>query len=432
MPSDRGRSDIRRAAEKILNSSNRHTVDEDPDRALYELRVHQVELELQNEELQNTQKELQASREEFEALFENAPIGYFIVDTQGVIERVNLRGAQMLGADRSYLQRKPFIVFLSRENHSRFFEHIGRVFSTGTQQSIDLQITSRSGEARWVRFESRLQPREGLPNQCLCGVLDITARKRMEDDLLLAKEDAVKANEAKNMFLANMSHEIRTPMNGILAMSELCLTTALSEEQHRYIHTVHESAQNLLSVIEGILDFSQIEQNRVSLQSAGFSLSEIVEPVSDSMEALAKRKGLAFSLHSEPPLESRFLGDAERIRQILYNLGGNAVKFTDAGRVGVRISSERADDTRTELVFEVSDTGIGMTEDQQRRIFDSFTQLDEGYRKRFQGTGMGLAISLGLARLMNGHITVESTPGEGTIFYFRITLPWLQEGGTHA
>lgn len=423
MLSDEDKREIRRKAEYLASSSTHGLGADDPERAIYELRVHQIELELQNEELQKTQNELQSSREEYESLFENAPIGYFIVDKHGVIEKANITGAKILGADRYYLHRKPFIVFLPQENHSRFFEHIRHVFSRGTRQTIDLQITSRSGERRWVRFESRLQPREGLPDRCLSGVLDITERKHMEDDLLLAKEDAVKANKAKNVFLANMSHEIRTPMNGILAMSELCLDTPLNEEQYRYIHTVHESARSLLSIIETILDFSRIEENRMELEVSDFPLWQVTEPVRKSGEAIAKRKGLEFFLRSELALDTRVMGDAERIRQILDSLVDNAVKFTEQGRIGVRVSAPPSLGDTLELTFSVSDTGVGITEDQERRIFNSFTQADEGYRKRFQGTGMGLAISLGLARLMNGRLDVESTPGEGSTFYFSVSLP---------
>ena len=420
--SDERKHEIRRRAEEILKTSTQEMDEEDPERAISELRIHQVELELQNEELRDIQKKLQSSREEYESFFENAPVGYFVLDRQGVIEKANFRGAEMLGTDRAQLHRKPFIVFLPRENHARFFEHIKRVFSTGTQQSIELRITDREGNPLTVRFESRLQQREGLADRCLCGILDITARKRMEDDLLLAREDAIKANRAKNQFLANMSHEIRTPMNGILAMSELCLKTELNEEQFHYIETVHGSACHLLSIVEGILDFSRIEEHRMSLEVVDFSLSEIVNPVRESAEAMAKQKDLAFSFHSEIALSSRFSGDAERIRQILYSLVDNAVKFTETGRIGMRVAASAMDGNEAALAFEISDTGIGITDEQKNRIFGSFTQADEGYGKRFQGTGMGLAISLGLARLMDGQLHVDSTPGAGSTFYFTVPL----------
>ncbi len=421
MLSEEGKADIRREAERSIEQSH-GDASSTGDRVEYEMRVHQLELELQNQELQKSEAALRKSRKRYELLFDKAPVGYMILTRNGVVTDANEYLVHLLKTDHAYIRRKPFIVFLSQDHHASFFDHLQRVFNGGGQHSSEIRVQNRHGAEIWCRFESRLVENEDGESESLTTVLDISDRKQMEDRLLLAKEEAIEASKSKSMFLANMSHEIRTPMNGILAMSELCLDSNLTEEQRTYIQTVHSSAQSLLSILNDILDFSKIEQNNLSLTKEPFTVEAIVEPTQEIFVPLAQRKQLDLSIHSEIDASEAFIGDALRIRQIVFNLVSNAIKFTDSGRVGLRLTLKTLNQYQVELLISVSDTGVGIPRDMQRRIFDSFTQIDEGYQKHFQGTGIGLAISRGLAKLMGGHLYVDSDQGKGSTFYFSVPL----------
>ncbi|HEV8485923.1 MAG TPA: two-component regulator propeller domain-containing protein, partial [Blastocatellia bacterium] len=247
---------------------------------------------------------------------------------------------------------------------------------------------------------------------------EVLERERAEAEMERAKVAAEAATLSKSAFLANMSHEIRTPMNGILGMTDLALEISVNDEQRDYLSLVKSSAESLMTVINDILDFSKIEAGRLDLESIEFNLRSLVDSVEKMMTLPAREIGLDLSCEVSPDLPEIIVGDPGRLRQILVNLLGNAIKFTQRGGVTVRVECESRSDEGMGLLFTVADTGIGITVDQQRSIFQAFTQADGSTTRKYGGTGLGLAISSQLVSLMQGRIWVESKTGQGTTFRF--------------
>ena len=462
-------TELRRLAEKRLGRST----DTDPghlleaQRLLHELEVHQIELEMQNAELSQARNDVEAALERYTDLYDVAPVGYFTLDRQGTIHSVNLTGSGLLGIERSRLNGRRFDNFVAETSRCAFSALLETVFGGLTKESCEVTLLNEG----LVQIEA-LVTTSG--QECHLVLIDITERKLVEAALLaeqeaaktlrkekeaaeealrqekwaaetlgneklaaealrierdagkalrLEKEAAEATARAKSQFLANMSHELRTPMTGILGMLQLALQEGIAPVPRRYLETTQNSAKCLLRILNDILDMAKIDAGRLRIEQQPFSLARCIAEAADLFSPELQRKGLDFAVFVPDGVPDRVLVDQVRLRQILINLIGNAVRFTEKGKVVVRLTVGRSTSIGPrEFTFSVTDTGIGIPEDKKALLFRAFSQADVSHSRSFGGAGLGLAISKELVELMGGVISFESEDGAGSTFSFTIPL----------
>ncbi|MCX6564127.1 MAG: PAS domain S-box protein [Candidatus Aminicenantes bacterium] len=386
------------------------------------------------------EEKLRESEERWKLIFDYAPDAYYLSNLKGKLIDGNKEAEKILGYKKEELIGKNFLALklvsprqIPKAAALLIKNTLGK--STGPDEFV---LNRKDGSQ--VMVEIRTYPIKVKDHRIVLGIArDITERKQAEENLKRAMEkleqtnvqleasikradqmtfEAQAANVAKSQFLANMSHEIRTPMNGVIGMTGLLLATDLSEEQRRYAETARSSGEALLSVINDILDFSKIEAEKLELEELDFDIRATLEDVAELLAFRAHEKHLEFICRIAPEVQTFVRGDPGRLRQILINLGNNAIKFTSRGEVAIHVRMESETDGQIKIRFEVKDTGIGIPQDRIGLLFTAFQQVDASTTRRFGGTGLGLAISKRLAERMGGEIGIDSVEGRGSTFWF--------------
>ena len=346
----------------------------------------------------------------------------YTLDLDGCFTSFNPAGERLTGYSPEEAISMPIYNLLDRRDKILVRLALTRLQTKAEERNLESKIIRKDGQRVWVETSVRFVRVNGKPTGVLCIMRDITTHKSIEEELKRARDAAEANTKAKDAFFATMSHELRTPMNGVIGMTNILLDTPLNEEQRDYADTIRDSSESLLVLLNDILDLSKAEAGKLTIEPHDLDLKEIVEQSMALLQAVADGKSIDLKTTIADDIPNFLIGDAGRLRQVLINLAGNAVKFTEQGGVSIGVSKLSEVNSDIMLRFEVSDTGIGVSEEAKSRLFNPFEQADGSHSRRFGGTGLGLAISKQIVELMGGEIGVDSVAGEGSTFWFNIHL----------
>jgi PAS domain S-box-containing protein len=375
-------------------------------------------------------EDLSHSLDQVNSLYQDAPCSYYSLSVDGIFLKVNHTFVMLIGYEEEELVGKmKFSRLVTPESEEKLLFYHSLLLANGYINDIRIDFIRKDGSILPALLNTRVEtdPVSGRILVYNTTMTDRTVQKQYEDDLMEAKNKAEMANIAKSQFLATISHEIRTPMNGVIGMTSLLSTTELSPEQREYVNSLRISGENLLTLVNDILDFSNIESNKIELEEMNFNLFELIEQNFDLMAPNFTRKDIDLVYEIDPAVPLCLTGDTTRIGQVLVNLISNAVKFTEHGYVSLKVRSLGEVNKHIRIEFEVSDTGIGIPKDKFDLLFKVFSQVDSSNKRSFGGTGLGLAICKRLVEVMGGQISVKSEEGKGSIFTFSVLLKKNEE-----
>ncbi len=391
---------------------------------LQELRIHQIELEMQNQELREVQVSLEKAKVRYIALFDEAPVAYFVFNGKGQAVEINYSAANLLKIDRHHIEVRPFFFYLDQGCREAFFRHLRTVLEEGKQDTLEVLLHTSEGEERNVLMISRpIAEQEGEPAYSLTTCFDITVLKKTENLLRVALEKSESASTAKDEFLGTMSHEFRTPLNSILGFADMLSFSELGENEKGFLEQIKGGGRQMVALVDDVLDIARLAADKIKIVHEPCNIEELVAAALEHLEKTAQRKGVAIEQSIDCPM---VFTDASRVRQVVINLLSNAIKFTKEGKVSVSVFSEEEGE-KMKVTIRVRDTGVGIRPEDMEKIFEPFTQGDSSICRSYEGSGLGLTIAKRLANRLGGDIYLRSEIGVGTEAVFFFTANRWQE-----
>jgi PAS domain S-box-containing protein len=382
-------------------------------------------------ELVQAKEAIRENEQRLRSLVDNIPVIIHAHDKHGNYIFWNKESERVLGYNAESMLNNPGALELVYPDEHERKKAMGCWDGENRHQPCEIEAVTKNGERKLIKW-TRLSDQFSIPGWAEWEVgLDVTSQRRFEADLKLARLNAEKANSAKSRFLANVSHEIRTPLSGIIGLTNLTLDSSLSLEQKKNLNQILSLSSHLLQTISDILDISKVETGKFSFENTQFDLRNVLMDIEHTLIYQARDKQLELTFNHNPQLSNYLIGDSFRLKQVLFNLVGNAVKFTEQGSIVVDYSVRERDKNNILLLFRISDTGIGISRKDHNKLFQAFSQVDGSYSRKHGGTGLGLYICKNIVKMMGGDIWFESEPGRGSVFYFTAWFEELPEKNFH-